>query len=199
MRTEPGRVLTAAHEPPFAGDAVTTIDRRRLVRRSGRPPCDDPFRPPKNLLRHVRGEIGAGGRATVALTDHPSGRPVRDCERLCHLSEDRGSELHTADGFDLQHAEKSAIDQSLDDRFGEFSLLVVLREAAAITGMRSRAFWTCGWTAGIAFLRLRRDAVPMGNSFAPRPGQERHTSDRACCLCWDSIPPHRPYRAQGRE
>src|SRR5262252_4565017 len=45
-------------------------------------------------------------------------------------------------------------------------------EAAAITGMRSRAFWTCGWMAGIAFLRLRGDAVPENNSFAPRPGQE---------------------------
>src|SRR5262249_55403811 len=40
-------------------------------------------------------------------------------------------------------------------------------EAAAITGKRSRAFWTCGWMAGIAFLRLRGDAVPMDNSFAP--------------------------------
>src|SRR5262249_37138341 len=73
-------------------------------------------------------------------------------------------------------------------------------EAAAIAGMRSRAFWTCGWMAGIAFLRLRGDAVPMDNSFAPRPGQESHTSGTACRLCWVRIPPHRPpYRAQGRE
>src|SRR6516164_2234494 len=73
-------------------------------------------------------------------------------------------------------------------------------EAAAITGMRSRAFWTCGWMAGIAFLRLRGDAVPMDNSFTPRLGQESHTSGTACRLCWVRIPPHRPpYRAQGRE
>src|SRR5215475_7065210 len=65
-------------------------------------------------------------------------------------------------------------------------------EAAAIMGMRSRAFWTCGWMAGIAFLRLRGDAVPMDNSFAPRLGQESHTSGTACRLCWARIPPHRP-------
>jgi hypothetical protein len=52
--------------------------------------------------------------------------------------------------------------------------------------------------AGIAFLRLRGDAVPMDNSFTPRPGQESHRT--ACRLCWVRIPPHRPpYRAQGRE
>src|SRR5262245_35770743 len=62
-------------------------------------------------------------------------------------------------------------------------------EAAAITGRRSRAFWTCGWMVGIAFLRLRGDAVPMDNSFAPRPGQESHTSGTACRLCWVRIPP----------
>ena len=36
----------------------------------------------------------------------------------------------------------------------------------------------------------------MDNSFAPRPGQESHTSDGACCLCSD-IPLHRPLPSAG--
>src|SRR5215510_8863159 len=192
MRAEPGRILTAAHEPPFAGNAVTAIDRRRLVRRSGRPPCYDPIRPPENLLGHVRVEIGAGGRATVALTDHPPGRPVRDCERLCHLSEDRGSELHAADGFRLQHGEKSALDQGLDDRLGEFSFVVVLRSGRGDHGQEIAGLLDLRMDGGHAFLRFRGDAVPMDNSLAARPGQESQTSGTACRLRWVRLPPHRP-------
>src|SRR5262245_851605 len=201
MRAEPGRVLTAAHEPPFAGDAVTAVDRRRLIGRSGWPPCHNPFRPSENLLGHVRVEIGAGGRATVALTDHPPGRPVRDCERLCHLREDRRFELHPADGFRLQHGEKSALDQGLDDRLGEFSLLVVLRrgrgdhghEIAGLLDLRMDGGHSVSPFAGVT-------RFPMDNSFAPRPGEESQTSGTACRLGWVRSPPHRPpYRAQGRE
>src|SRR5262245_20733122 len=191
MCAEPGSVLTAAHEPPFAGDAVTTIDRHRLVRRSGWPPRHDPFRPPENLLGHVRVEIGTGGRATVALTNHPPGRPVRHCERLCHLSEDRGSELHPAHGFRLQHGEKSALDQGLDDRFSEFSLRVLLRSGRGDHGHEIAGLLDLRMDGGHSVSPFRGDAVPMHNSFAPRPGQESHTSGTACRPCWVRIPPHR--------
>ena len=125
MRTKPGGVLTAAHEAPFAGDAVPAFDRCGLVWRTGRSPGDDPVRPPENLLGNVRIEIRARGRAAVALTHHPPGRSIRGGDRLGHLGEDRGFQLHSADGFRLQHGEEPAIDQGFDDWFGEFPDFVV--------------------------------------------------------------------------
>jgi hypothetical protein len=134
MRTQPGSVLAAAHEAPFAGDAVAALDRCGLVRRTGRSPGDDPVRPPENLLGHVRIEISAGGRATVALTHHPPGRSIRARDRLRHLGEDRGFQLHPANGFRLQHGEESAIDQGFDDRFGELPYFVVFRRGRGDQG-----------------------------------------------------------------
>src|ERR1700759_3386231 len=47
--------------------------------------------------------------------------------------------------------------------------------AAAIKGMRSRAFWTCGWTVGMVCLLLRETAVPIDYQRAGRPGQAMAT------------------------
>src|SRR5580698_970887 len=48
-------------------------------------------------------------------------------------------------------------------------------EAAAIRGMRSRAFFTCGWTVGMMCLLLRDSAVPIDYHRAGRPGQAMAT------------------------
>src|SRR5690242_20129946 len=96
MRPKPGGVLTAAHEAPFASDPIPAFDRCGLVWRAGRSPCDDPVRSPENLLGNARIEICTRRRAAVALTHHSPGRSIHAGERLGHLSEDRGLQLHSA-------------------------------------------------------------------------------------------------------
>ena len=46
-------------------------------------------------------------------------------ERFGHSGEDRGFQLHSADGFRLQHGEEPAVDQGFDDGLGEFPDFVV--------------------------------------------------------------------------
>ena len=106
---------------------IAALDRRGLVRRTGWSPRDDAVRAPENLLRHVRIEIRAGGGAPVALAHHPPGRSIRGGERLGHLREDRGFQLHPADSFRLQHGEEPAVDQRFDDGSGQLPDFVVFR------------------------------------------------------------------------
>ena len=190
MRAEPGRVLTAAHEPPFAGDAIAALDRRGLIWRAGRPPRHDPIRPAENLLRHVRFQIGAGGRAAVALTHHPPRRAIRARDRLRHLGEDRGLEFHPADGLRLQHGEKATIDQRFDDGLREFPDFVVLRRGGGEHRLK---------VAGLLDLRMdsRHGVSPASATARPRwithpPGAPvKRWPHRGCTAANSVAVPHR--------
>src|SRR5882762_6480152 len=124
-------------------------------------------------------QIGARGRAAVALTHHPPSGSIGIGERLGHLGEDRGFQLHSANGFRLQHRKEAAVDQGFDDGLGEFPDFVVFVRGRGDQGHEISCFLYLRMDGRHGVTPAPRKRGPIDYRRAGCPGQAMAAQDES--------------------